>query len=1142
MAGERVLILEDDPLLQSVLAERLRQEGLEVQTASTIAEARRALEQGEPDVALCDLRLPDGESLELVREAAPRGAAVFVVMTAHATVASAVEALKLGARDYLEKPFSLDRAVATVRQALEVTALRREVAALRDRSSHAGTTVIAESAPMKRVFELVERLAAVDATTVLIEGESGTGKGAIAQALHRMSRRSVGPFLNVTCSALPETLMESELFGHEKGAFTDAHAAKRGLVEMADGGTLFLDEIGELTPGVQAKLLRFIEEKTFRRLGGTRDLTVDVRIMTATNRDLAGEVAAGRFRADLYYRLRVIPITLPPLRERPDDIGPLAKHFVAHFAREFAKRIGEITPDALGLLVAYPWPGNVRELRNVMERAVLLADGSAIGVPELPPEVAQPGLAAGAAAAAAGPADGGGGTLSEVERRLLVTALEKAHGNQSRAATVLGISRHQIRTRMRRYGLLGLVLAASALWAGPLRAQRQGTAEERQASASCLLCHGDHEVLRRSAPQGWNADSLFVTPQSLAAGPHRDVPCVRCHPNPGVAAHPLGGARATVPCGTCHPQADSLWRAGPHGGRHGKPEAACTACHGRHGILPAAALQSGDGLRHLTERCVTCHPERAFKPGDVHRGKVNCASCHGSHMIQPVRDPATRGVPVGIAERCGACHQAEAAAWRSDWHGTTAARQARGAPLVRGHAAATCVDCHGGHGIEPARALDREVGLIEKCAACHPEEGESYRDTYHGRANRLGYYRAARCADCHTAHQVYPPSDPRSTVAPARRVATCARCHAKAARPNFVAYRPHARPSHPSEGPAIYGAWLLMNVLLFSVFTVFGLHTFFWLMRLLQLKWAERQRRIALGLPPKARTHTPLDSADRGEGPYVWRFRLTHRVLHGISVVSFFTLIITGLPLRFSCAVWASQLMALIGGTRTAGIIHRTAGGITVAYFAAHLVDLVVSFVRSKDRKGMLWGPDSMVPGPQDVRDFLQMFKWFFGKAPYPRFPRYGYNEKFHYFGAFWGIILLGASGLMRWFPGFFTLVLPGWTFNVAAIFHSEEAVLAAGFMFVIHFFNVHMRPDKFPVDGTMFTGRARLEVLREEHPRITELWGDLSQAPASARAIPDRVAPPPPRWMTLTAAVFGLGALGVGLVLVGMILWVQLC
>jgi len=373
-------------------------------------------------------------------------------------------------------------------------------------------------------------------------------------------------------------------------------------------------------------------------------------------------------------------------------------------------------------------------------------------------------------------------------------------------------------------------------------------------------------------------------------------------------------------------------------------------------------------------------------------------------------------------------------------------------------------------------------------------------------------------------------------------VRTCARCHERAARPSFAAYRPHVRPQDPSEGPFVFGSWLLMNVLVFGVFAVFGLHTVLWLVRSLQLRWQDRERRKALGLPPAGPAKTPLDSADRGAGPYVWRFRLTHRILHGVSVVSFFMLIVTGLPLRFSCAVWASQLMALMGGTRSAGIMHRVAGGITVAYFVAHLVDLAITLARAKDRKRLLWGPDSMIPGPQDFRDFAQMFRWFFGRAPYPRFARYGYNEKFHYFGAFWGIILLGGSGLVRWFPGVFTNVLPGWAFNVAAIFHSEEAVLAAGFMFVIHFFNVHMRPDKFPVDGTMFTGRARLDVLREEHPLIAEPWGDLAGSPASARAVPDQVAPPPPRWMTLTAAVLGLGALSVGLVLVGMILWVQLC
>jgi two-component system, NtrC family, response regulator AtoC len=444
VAGERLLIVEDDGLLRSVLAERLAREGLEVAAAGTLADARALLDAATPDVALLDLRLPDGEGLSLLREPNAVRDTAWVVMTAHATVSLAVEALKLGAKDFLEKPFSLERVVATVKQALETTALRREVAVLRENCLVAGASVIGESPAMQSVFALMRRLAETDATTVLIEGESGTGKGVIAQALHRLSRRSPGPFLNVTCSALPETLMESELFGHEKGAFTDARAMKRGLVEMAHQGTLFLDEIAELTPGVQAKLLRFIEERAFRRLGGTHDMTVDVRIVAATNRSLTDEVAAGRFRPDLFYRLRVVPITLPPLRERSGDILPLAKHFLEHFNREFGKHVREFALDAGAMLLAYDWPGNVRELRNVIERAVLLADSDTIGAAELPLEVSAP------QSAAAAPS----GTLEEVERRLLVKALENAGGNQSRAAAALGISRHQIRTRIMRYGLL----------------------------------------------------------------------------------------------------------------------------------------------------------------------------------------------------------------------------------------------------------------------------------------------------------------------------------------------------------------------------------------------------------------------------------------------------------------------------------------------------------------------------------------------------------------------------------------------------------------------------------------------------------------------------------------------------------------
>ena len=442
MAGERVLILEDDPLLQSVLADRLRHEGLEVQTASTLGEARRALDLAEPDVMLSDLRLPDGESLPLLREMIPRLSTVFVVMTAHATVASAVEALKLGAKDYLEKPFSLDRAVATVRQALEMTALRREVAALRDRSSHAGTTVIGESAPMKRVFELVERLAAVDATTVLIDGESGTGKGAIAQALHRLSRRASGPFLNVTCSALPETLMESELFGHEKGAFTDAHTAKRGLVEMADGGTLFLDEIGDVTPKMQIDLLRVLETHRFARLGGNQEIASDFRLVCATHKNLEKLVEEGQFREDLFYRINVFNIQVPPLRERPEDILPLTQLFIEKYAHAMGKPVKAVAPEAEAVLLGYRWPGNVRELENAVERAMVVGRGAALEARDLP------------VSAVDGAADEPlARSLAALEKDHVARVLRDCGGNVTQAAKVLGIDRATLYNKLKRYGL-----------------------------------------------------------------------------------------------------------------------------------------------------------------------------------------------------------------------------------------------------------------------------------------------------------------------------------------------------------------------------------------------------------------------------------------------------------------------------------------------------------------------------------------------------------------------------------------------------------------------------------------------------------------------------------------------------------------
>ncbi len=448
MTNARVLILEDDDLLRQVTAERLEREGYTVVTAANLAEGRQQLEQQIPDLALLDIKLPDGEGTELLEELTRSGDTVCVMMSAHATVSSAVGALRAGAVDYLEKPFSFDRLSATIKGALERTRLRREVRALR-RGVGVGEDMVGSSPAMQEVFELVRRVAPADSTTVLLEGETGTGKGLLARSIHRASQRAEGPFVNVTCSALAESVMESELFGHEKGAFTDARTMKRGLVELAEGGTLFLDEIGEIGLRLQGKLLQFIEEKRFRRVGGTKDLVVDARVVTATNRDLEEEVAEERFREDLYYRLRVFPIRLPPLRERPSDIPALVKTFVEEFNRQFGKKIRDIAPETMAVLKKYPWPGNVRELRNMIERTVLLADG-----PVLTPDMLPAQLAGGQPSREPAVELGTEGLdFESLERSLLEAALRRAEGNRTEAGRLLGMSRHQVRNRLKKYGL-----------------------------------------------------------------------------------------------------------------------------------------------------------------------------------------------------------------------------------------------------------------------------------------------------------------------------------------------------------------------------------------------------------------------------------------------------------------------------------------------------------------------------------------------------------------------------------------------------------------------------------------------------------------------------------------------------------------
>jgi DNA-binding NtrC family response regulator len=450
----RVLVVDDEPGVRESL--RMVLSGTcDVVLAGSVEEGLARLRAEPPDLVLLDLVMPGHSGFELLAElaAAPQAPPVVVLTGTH-TVSTAVEAMKQGAADYVTKPFEVEALRIKVRQLLERRELEREVVRLRaqvGREERLGG-LLGASEPMQEVFRTLRRVAQSKAT-VLIRGESGTGKELAARAIHDLGPRSAGPFVAVNCAGIPETLIESELFGHERGAFTDARDRRIGKFEAASGGTLFLDEVGELAPGVQAKLLRALQERHIERLGSNQTIDVDVRVLAATNRDLEREVAAGRFRADLFYRINVVPLELPPLRERREDIRRLAQHFLEQARAEAGRGPERLSRAAIAALERFPWPGNVRELHNAIEHAVALAEGPVLEQGDLPRPIAESGRAEELREAVRSGQLGFEAATAQFEREILQEALDRNQGNQTRAAAQLGITRRALKLRMDRLGL-----------------------------------------------------------------------------------------------------------------------------------------------------------------------------------------------------------------------------------------------------------------------------------------------------------------------------------------------------------------------------------------------------------------------------------------------------------------------------------------------------------------------------------------------------------------------------------------------------------------------------------------------------------------------------------------------------------------
>jgi cytochrome b subunit of formate dehydrogenase len=647
------------------------------------------------------------------------------------------------------------------------------------------------------------------------------------------------------------------------------------------------------------------------------------------------------------------------------------------------------------------------------------------------------------------------------------------------------------------------------------------------ADRDCLTCHEKRDL--RAA----DGRSMFVDVAVLQGSRHQKIACAQCHSEAQPShARPCATITRQVDCSACHAEVVDTYRKSTHGqlAAKGSPDApACRDCHGTHGTPGHLQSEAPTYAHNVPALCGRCHragqkaalryrgPEKQVVESYVEsiHGKgllesgltvtATCVDCHTTHGELPHADPASSVNPANVAKTCAQCHRGIYELYAGSVHSATVSKSKEKLP--------TCSDCHSAHTISRTDRENFKRTIMEQCGKCHQDLAKTYFETYHGKVSKLGYTKTAKCYDCHGAHDILPNWNPRSHLSRQNIVKTCGQCHPGSNR-RFAGYLTHATHHEPHKYPALFFVFWAMTGLLVGTFGFFGLHTLAWLPR-------------SLAYSRQLRREHATESAQ-----HVRRFPPLYRNLHLMVIVSFLGLALTGMTLKFSYTPWAYGLSRLFGGFEAAGFIHRVCAAITFAYFFLHVRDMI----RRKTKTRVSWrkflaGPSGMLPGKRDLAEFWRSLKWFVGRGPRPQYGRWTYWEKFDYFAVFWGVAVIGSTGLVLWFPTFFTRLLPGIFINIATIIHSDEALLAVGFIFTVHFFNTHFRPEKFPMDPVIFTGTVPLDEFKKDRPR------EYEELEASGE-LEARLEPAPSPRTVRAWRVFGFVALSIGILMVLLIVY----